>query len=1301
MTIAPFRSQGDAGAQLTANLIITGTTISAGAGQGTAPTDLIIQPGSTGNLLVNSSTDGANFQTRLEVDSTGNVNVWGRGVGWGSMLHPSTNTFYGISLAAPDGSSYVAGADQRHYPPTGLVVKYDARGEIVWQSNVSTPDYYQLVADGIGFDNTGNVIVGYQTNGTVPDQALVVTHSPTDGSVLAQINVYTTDGYGIELFDMAVDQTQSLLADQPVLAGTAYSAQELFAAVPIDVGTNYQFQTPLSTFGDLVPQADYRWHVTGTNVSGTPQVTGVNSFLVTPTLTLNTVGSISFDGTSSSLTVAASSIWGALGTNWCIEWWSNATASTFPGLIQKIFCQQSGGTNGSINIEYNNGNLIYFTNSTGGYMAYAEPTPGQWTLVSLNNSNGSQYLYYNGVLQTPVGGTTGTADYNNNTDPILIGSAPGGSDWFSGLLTNMRISLFPRHTGQGSYGPALGPFYPYDSYLCMWASTAATAYTDSTGHGITVSNNGAVAWDSATPFTGTGFAPYIGWDAGSGTWTYNITYHGTGYGVGSTWTVSGDQLALGATPANDITLTFDGYADDNGTVTQISIAGTSPYPQTEVWLRINQNVDFGGAGSWNVLFNRYSDGWVWTPAWASLIGTDNGNEYIYAVVIGPDGHIYAGGENSQSPYNLMVKLDASTGDVIWSKSINIGSFYNIFSVAAYDNTHMVWLGAGPSDAPIVIKTDLDGNIIWTNTTTTPAYMFNGGFYSIAVEGTDIIFGGEGHGNMTIGGGDWYAAKMDGATGDMIWQRLIGTTDYDSALRSNNYSSWLSVADGHYTMSGSSTYYGPEGALAMRLPTDGSGLGQWGIYDYRSADTIAWATSMPSTVDLGIVSKPSTFAQGVPTVPTMTNPALPNVLAQIGNAGPDANLVFYGNGNIIAGHSTWTFHTDGNLVLPATHTISAAATTAAGTAITGIEAWTATGAPYTYVWDHLSSPNFYSLWNIGPSIVGWVFYSSADPSSTVTITEYGPLGPYSLGFSAALGSDPYTAHSLDYTLAHPNPVMISSNGYNWQFGTDGNLTLPTGGTINWANGSNALVGGGSTGNFLFDSMALDGTAFDEIALMGTNSANILINADGLVMVLGGYESSGMMADATDVYVFNGDPTFDNGIPQPGVGQTWQFGSDGSLTLPSSGNIVNNGNTWSFGSNGQLTFPDATTQTTAYQVVKSAWNTQYPSVRMGNALFNIDNAGNPTVGAVSGTWTGGYTAVYQTAAGSYLALGTGSASATWSSVASYGFGVTFAAAGDQAIGYFSDDTNGQMYRATWIAGSSGPSTGYGYIQVEQLV
>jgi len=49
----------------------------------------------------------------------------------------------------------------------------------------------------------------------------------------------------------------------------------------------------------------------------------------------------------------------------------------------------------------------------------------------------------------------------------------------------------------------------------------------------------------------------------------------------------------------------------------------------------------------------------------------------------------------------------------------------------------------------------------------------------------------------------------------------------------------------------------------------------------------------------------------------------------------------------------------------------------------------------------------------------------------------------------------------FTIA--NYSSTGSNGANnWNFGLDGNLTLPAGGTINYSDGSNALVGGGNTG-----------------------------------------------------------------------------------------------------------------------------------------------------------------------------------------------------------------------------------------------
>jgi hypothetical protein len=136
------------------------------------------------------------------------------------------------------------------------------------------------------------------------------------------------------------------------------------------------------------------------------------------------------------------------------------------------------------------------------------------------------------------------------------------------------------------------------------------------------------------------------------------------------------------------------------------------------------------------------------------------------------------------------------------------------------------------------------------------------------------------------------------------------------------------------------------------------------------------------------------------------------------------------------------------------------------------------------------------------------------------------------------------------------------GYDWIFDPTGNLTLP-GNTfsVNYANGQQVQLGGGGNaniGNFIFDTLDLDGTTFDEITLTGTNSGNIIVSAPGLAMVIGGYESGGMVTDGSNTYLFNGDPSFVNGIPQSGVGNIWQFDNTGNLILPGNTFSINYAN-----------------------------------------------------------------------------------------------------------------------------------------------
>jgi len=148
-------------------------------------------------------------------------------------------------------------------------------------------------------------------------------------------------------------------------------------------------------------------------------------------------------------------------------------------------------------------------------------------------------------------------------------------------------------------------------------------------------------------------------------------------------------------------------------------------------------------------------------------------------------------------------------------------------------------------------------------------------------------------------------------------------------------------------------------------------------------------------------------------------------------------------------------------------------------------------------------------------------------------------------------------TIDFnSYADGNILVLTGNSTSpktWAFDPTGNLTLP-GNTfaVNYANGIQVSIGGGgNTGNFVFDSYSLDSTTFDEITVGEGSSGNILINSPGLAMVLAGGDSGGMVASEGNVWVFNGDPTFANGIPQYGVGQTWQFDNNGNLYVPQGG------------------------------------------------------------------------------------------------------------------------------------------------------
>ena len=245
---------------------------------------------------------------------------------------------------------------------------------------------------------------------------------------------------------------------------------------------------------------------------------------------------------------------------------------------------------------------------------------------------------------------------------------------------------------------------------------------------------------------------------------------------------------------------------------------------------------------------------------------------------------------------------------------------------------------------------------------------------------------------------------------------------------------------------------PSYAVIATPPVNGNGVyaesyydstGAWGSYIQQditdSTSTWAWIeTNLNSNIPTVFVENQSADGTNVRWTfdekGALTLPLAHSVIQSVG-AGTNTNVTIIASTG--SNTSTWTFGSTGTLILPQTNAITSARSRRVGRKITGIETYSAAGAPYRYVWNNTT--NFLSLYYIGSGIIGWTFYT--DSSSTVTITGIDPLGPWSLAFSGDPGPGPYTAQSPDYVPGHDNPVNIVAGNNTWTFDISGQLTVP--------------------------------------------------------------------------------------------------------------------------------------------------------------------------------------------------------------------------------------------------------------------
>ena len=561
----------------------------------------------------------------------------------------------------------------------------------------------------------------------------------------------------------------------------------------------------------------------------------------------------------------------------------------------------------------------------------------------------------------------------------------------------------------------------------------------------------------------------------------------------------------------------------------------------------------------------------------------------------------------------------------------------------------------------VLQTNGSGVVSWGTINTTTDQLVNGS-YTVALNSSglltvpSIIDSTAGTGAVTINSNDGATTRTwtFGTGGDLtLPQTGSGAASITSGVNG------LSITANSYTWE-----FAPSGSLVVP-----------GAIQSTNGIVISNAGVVGATAGIVLPSNTGTTA------------------VQIGNTyGPIQLAAAAGGGTEL----NWTFGTDGILILPQTG--SGAASITSGT--NGL-----TIVANSHTWEFAPTNSL-----VLPS--GGTVTESTSPSgvgNTITFTPFGgtdgnqKLLVYPGGggegnhlhlTTGALGTTSlFLGNDAQYIRTRTDGAMVIGTGdtnpetpgygHRWVFGPDGAVTLPAN-TFHTNN------------NLTLETSGIPASVTGVNYSSGSWDAN-----QGTNISTTGGTGSGLTVDVTaDVSGYVGSVT----IHTPGNGY-----SDGDVISASNGSSsvqfsihILSAKSWTFGADGTLTFPDSTVQTSAYYPIRSGFNASAPIVQIDNAQFSFNNTGNPTVAAVSGTWEGPWTADAKIWDGtsSYVTTSYGNTTATWTSIAAYGIGVTFGNPGDQVIAHFTDNSTGHLYRVSWFASASSVTTNCTII-VEKLI
>jgi regulation of enolase protein 1 (concanavalin A-like superfamily) len=211
--------------------------------------------------------------------------------------------------------------------------------------------------------------------------------------------------------------------------------------------------------------------------------------------------------------------------------------------------------------------------------------------------------------------------------------------------------------------------------------------------------------------------------------------------------------------------------------------------------------------------------------WAKVYGERNYGDVGYSVQQTPDGGFIIAGSTIPSAPGwsdvYLIKTDPN-GDTLWTRTYG-GSNEDVgYAVQQTSDGGYVIAGRTLSSGPgwheaYVIKTDGNGDTLWTRTFGGSAYEAGRSVREVSPGGGYIIAGATG--SFSVGGYDVYLIRTD-ANGDSLWMKTYGGMSNDRAYSLGR------TSDGGYIVAGYTGSFGAGGYDVYLVRTDENGDSLW-------------------------------------------------------------------------------------------------------------------------------------------------------------------------------------------------------------------------------------------------------------------------------------------------------------------------------------------------------------------------------------------------------------------------------------------------------------------------------------------